>query len=235
MYVLINYADGAFIESRKQNSNTGLCYGFDSVIEYSRDDIDLDFVLKHKSVFDMERGAGYWLWKPYIIHDCMSRSGDGDIIFYSDAGASFIKNMTPLLDRVLESDTDIFAFRMAGNHKEKEYTKRETLEHFDMYTEDVLNSDQHMASFMCIRNSDKSRAIVKEYMECCENSNLLLDAENIENEHEDFIEHRHDQSIWSLIVKKYGVMTVPPACQWGLRHNQTTQDDFYIEHHRTRI
>ena len=99
MNILINYADGAFTESRKQNSNTGLCCGFDSVIEYGRDNIDLDFVLKHKSVFDMERGAGYWLWKPYIIRDCMSRSDDGDIIFYSDSGASFIKKRNILNEK----------------------------------------------------------------------------------------------------------------------------------------
>ena len=234
MNILINYADGAFLESRKQNSATGSRCGFDAVVEYSKQDIDSDFMSKHKSVFDLKRGAGYWLWKPYIIRDCMRKSDDGDVIFYSDSGASFVKNISPLLERVLESDTDVFGFRMAGNHKEKQYNKKETLEHFGMYTEDVLNSNQHMASFICVKNSDKSKMVIDDYLRTCENPKLLLDVDGSVEQHEEFVEHRHDQAIWSLIVKKHNVMTLPPPCQWGIYHGETTESDLYINHHRQR-
>ena len=38
----------------------------------------------------------------------------------------------------------------------------------------------------------------------------------------------------SLIVKKHNVMTLPPPCQWGIYHGETTESDLYINHHRQR-
>lgn len=233
MNILINYAHGAFLEARKQNSITGLRHGFDAVVPYGKEDIHSDFLSKHKSVFDLKRGAGYWLWKPYIIRDCMRKSDDGDVIFYSDSGASFVKNISPLLERVLESDTDVCGFQVPGNHMEKQYNKKETLEHFGMYTEAVLNSKQHMGGFICVKNSDKSKMVIDDWLQTCdENSNLLLDVDGSVEQHEEFVEHRHDQAIWSLVIKKHNVMTLPSPCQYGLGSGEKTESDVYIDLHR---
>ena len=42
-------------------------------------DIDPEFYAKNKFILNQPRGAGYWLWKHYIIKDALSRVNDGDI------------------------------------------------------------------------------------------------------------------------------------------------------------
>ena len=85
MNILINYADGCCQHSRRKNSITGLEFGFDNVIEWKRKHIHPKFIDKFSTIMNSKRGAGYWLWKPYIIHETMDRCEKDDIIFYSDA------------------------------------------------------------------------------------------------------------------------------------------------------
>jgi hypothetical protein len=91
MKYLINYANKGFYKSQKMNSISGISAGFDSVIQYREKDIDDKFAKKNYKILDQIRGAGYWLWKPYFIYETFKKTNDGDIIFYSDSGAKFIK------------------------------------------------------------------------------------------------------------------------------------------------
>ena len=95
MNYLINYADLAFYESRKQNSLSGIEMGFDAVIQYKKEHIDEEFLTKNELILSRQRGAGYWLWKPYFIAKTLREVQEGDIVFYSDAGSRFI-NPKPL-------------------------------------------------------------------------------------------------------------------------------------------
>ena len=98
----------------------------------------------------------------------------------------------------------------------------------------MSQSDQHMASFICVRKCRSSIDHIKDYLSLCENPKLILDPEIGDIQHADFIGHRHDQSIWSLLMKTRDVTVLPDPCQWGLHHNQTTADDVFIEHHRVK-
>ena len=49
--ILINFAPGKYIDSRKNNSETGLSIGgFDKVCEYGMSDIDSNFYKKNKHI-----------------------------------------------------------------------------------------------------------------------------------------------------------------------------------------
>ena len=50
MNYLINYADLAFYESRKQNSLSGIEMGFDAVIQYKKEHIDEEFLTKNELI-----------------------------------------------------------------------------------------------------------------------------------------------------------------------------------------
>ena len=235
MKILINYADGAFQESKKNNLISGIYTGgFDSVIGHSRQDISEKFFKENEKILSLERGAGFWLWKPYIIKKTLESITENDILFYSDAGAVFVQNLTPIFDKILEDKKGIVAFELAGNHTERQYTKREVLKFFDMDNEEILNSDQRMASFIGLRKTSTSLDFIDYYLECCTNENLILDVKSKENQHDGFIDHRHDQSIWSLLVKMDKITTLPDPTQWGIKHNQSSVEDCFIEHHRNR-
>lgn len=64
---------------------------FDKIILFT--DKDLPESITNHPLYNMERGGGYWLWKPYIILEILSRIEENDILVYVDAvNCSKIKN-----------------------------------------------------------------------------------------------------------------------------------------------
>jgi len=233
MKYLINYADLGFFNSRLTNTITGIQAGFDAVIQYKKEDIDASFYEKNEHILSQRRGAGYWLWKPYIIHKTLEMVSDGDIVFYSDAGSKFIKKADPIFS-ALQNEMGAVAFKMAGNHKENEYCRKSVVQQVLGETESVLNTDQNMASFIGTRKCESSLEIIKTWLDLCQNSDLILDKPSGAEEFLDFKDHRHDQALWSLLTKKMSIPVLPDPTQWGIHHGQTKESDFFIEHHRKK-
>ena len=62
---------------------------FDEIIAITEKNLQEkeEFWLKHKNFIEKhKRGYGYWLWKPYIIMQQLENMGEGDVLFYADAG-----------------------------------------------------------------------------------------------------------------------------------------------------
>lgn len=235
MKYLINYAGGgAFEEARRQNSITGLKFGFDAVIEYSPDTIDKSFYNINRNILDHKRGAGYWLWKPHIIMETLRRVNEGDIIFYSDAGASFFRDMQPMFDLIEEKN--LVGFNMSGGHKEKQYTRKNVIRQFFPNVDDVADTNQDMASFIGVKKTSAHDILLPltDWLTNCQKPELIMDFERDSDEFQEFIDHRHDQSLWSLISKKHGVHKAPDPTQWGINSGESTAEDFFIHHHRNR-
>jgi len=155
------------------------------------------------------------------------------MLFYADSGSVFIRRMEPIFDAVLSDVTGVIGFRMAGGHLEKHYTRKDVLEFMGMNVPEYADTPQHMASFMCFRGTEKAKQIASEYLALCCNPKLMMDFE-IKNEDRacGFIDHRHDQSLWSLLLKKNNLTTLPDPTQWGVQHGQITPDQQYIFHTR---
>lgn len=234
MKYLINYADRGFIESQNLNSSSGLSNGFDKVIAYNKNSIDSDFLKNNKQILDSRRGAGYWLWKPYIILKTLNEVNESDIVFYSDSAAEFIKDMTPVLSRINTADRGVLIFEMSGNHKENVYCRMNVAEHIVNCDKNIVESDQHMASFVGIRNCQESKNIISQWLSLCTRPNLITDLPSQKVEFSNFKDHRHDQAILSLLAKKLELETHIDISQWGHIHNTITEDDVYINHHRKR-
>ena len=96
MLLCINYSNEGLFSPRQQlQTQTAYLFGADKVREYSPKDIDPYFYVMNKFVLDLPRGAGYWLWKPYIIKDALASVEDGDYVFYVDSGAFYINYAPP--------------------------------------------------------------------------------------------------------------------------------------------
>ena len=116
MKYLINYADKKYYKSQKLNTRTGYSIAhFDKIIEYNKKSIDSDFVNKNKYIINSLRGAGYWLWKPYIIYKTLMIMKDGDYLFYCDAGSFFIKDINHLIDEMNKHNQVIMGVGMVAD------------------------------------------------------------------------------------------------------------------------
>jgi len=145
--ILVNFGHNCCEMSKKRNCETGLkTGGFDVCHSFSMDDVDRDFYERHKGtagfgwhfhlisayqmlipisdILTQRRGGGYWLWKPYMLFKVLRESQEGDIIFYSDAGAYFVKNVEPLLN--LADEKEIVSFQLPPDLIESTWTKRDT-------------------------------------------------------------------------------------------------------------
>ena len=234
MKYLINYADLGFIESQKLNSSSGLSHGFDKVISYKKNSIDADFRKNNREILNSRRGAGYWLWKPYIILKTLNEVNENDIVFYSDSGVEFIKDMTPIFSKIKTVDRGVLIFRISGDHKESTWCRRNVAEQIVNCDKNIVESPQYCASFIGMRNCKESKNIISEWLSLCVQPLLIKDLPRQKKEFKNFRQHRHDQAILSLLAKKLKLETHIDISQWGGIHNTTTEDDIYVRHHRRR-
>jgi hypothetical protein len=233
--ILINYADKKFYKSQVQNTRSGLeVAGFDNAVSYNRDAIDRDFLDKHSEIFNTERGAGLWAWKPYFIRRQFETRIPGTIVMYSDSGATFARNIKPLFDKIEKEPMGIAAFHLAGLHYECQYNRKKVIEAFGLNPHEISKTPQHMASFILFRICDEAKEIVDFWLDKCLTPELIMDQPKDPDEFINFVDHRHDQALWSLTVKKFGVPVYPDPTQWGLYHGESGVNDFYIQHHREK-
>jgi hypothetical protein len=227
MKILVNFANDIYIESQKLSSNTGMSVGgFDRVISYSPDSISKRFKQKNRDIFSLKRGYGYWLWKPYIILDALRKSKKGDWIFYSDSAVEFIDTVDLIIDAVESKNQSVFPFEIKGA-KEVQWTKRSVLEAFDLWGDDGSYTSQRSGAFILLKNSDEAVKFFTEYLDYCEKKNLLDDSLDLKNEHSMLIEHRHDQSIFSCLTKKYDLDVFRDPSQWGIKYKSFFENSEY--------
>lgn len=150
-----------------------------------------------------EKGFGLWFWKPKIIIDFLLDNPEIDIVVYLDAGCelnfnndSRIKFEEYLLD-LYHFDAIVFQMELV----EKNWSHKELTTFLDS-TRDDLDSGQMVggAHLMTRRFALKFCAKWEKTIQF-ENFKLLID-QDLNLQDSDFKAHRHDQSIFSLLVKK---------------------------------
>lgn len=61
--------------------------GIDRIIAYDPLDGSHPFYQQHRHILERPTGAGFWLWKPYIIAETLKHLGPDEIVFYLDSDA----------------------------------------------------------------------------------------------------------------------------------------------------
>lgn len=180
---------------------------FRDTILYTSEDLqnDPDFWTKHSDfITKNKRGYGYWLWKSYITKKTMDTMADGDILLYLDCGCELdLSRKEKLLECIHIVNTDKIVGTTASPHKERRWNKMDVVEKLDMNKAEYLNTDQRQAGTNLFLVCKETRLLVNEWYElCCEYHNID-DSPSIIKNVSDFREHRHDQSVFSLLTKKY--------------------------------
>ncbi|CAF4861396.1 unnamed protein product, partial [Rotaria sp. Silwood1] len=85
--LLINFGHRCCQISQKDNCETGLTFGMAQCVKLNMSIFNSDdgFRQRNSDILNRDRGAGYWLWKPYTIWHELYVAREGDIIVYSDA------------------------------------------------------------------------------------------------------------------------------------------------------
>jgi hypothetical protein len=159
-----------------------------------------DFVLSNA------RGYGYWIWKPFLVKYTLSLMDENDILVYADAGCQLnplgIDKFRDYINIVNNSTSGILSFQLQSEHLEKRWTKMDLFNHLKCHN--LADTNQLIATSFLIKKNDKNIKIVNEWYDLCCNYHLVDDSPSISKNYEIFVEHRHDQSIFSLLRKIYG-------------------------------
>lgn len=213
MNIFITYSNELYEKTRKFSAKMAKRHGkFDKVIEYEPKDIDNNFHEKNKEILSIKQGNGLWLWKPYFVYKTLLESKENDIIFYCDAGAFFIKDVKKIINTM---DDDIWISDIPLI--EKQFTKEDAFILMDCDNKIYKETNQIQANFIAIKNTKRSKKFVKEWLDYCCNINILSPNSiepKIENSM-DFIGHREDQSVLSLLSKKWKIKPHLDPTQYG--------------------
>jgi hypothetical protein len=171
---------------------------------------DKDFWDKQsKFIENNKRGYGYWLWKSYIVLSQLEKMNDNDILLYCDSGCHLnpngLRRLVEYIKMVNNSEYGILSFQM--EHLEHTWTKNDLFVEMNIPDEHKI-SGQHIATIFFVRKTENTVNLFKEYYNYVSNYHLLDDTPSITLNHSSFREHRHDQSILSLLFKKYGTVTL---------------------------
>lgn len=164
---------------------------------------------KHsKFINENRRGYGYYIWKPYIIMKTMQSLQDGDILLYLDSCCelhSSDKNYTfdTYFKQVMKDK--FIGSKAAKGRMEKMYNKMDLINYLGLTNNSCLENDQNQAGTNMFLVCSETRNLVNDWYNIACDYHMIDDSASILPNSKEFIEHRHDQSIFSLLTYKYNI------------------------------
>lgn len=193
---------------------------FDLVIGYTDKDLidDHAFWNKHNEfIMQSSRGYGYWIWKSYINMKILNKINTNDIVLYMDAGCALNIN-NDSINRLLEyiaivknSKSGLLSFELNNDCTERKYTKMDLIDYMKCYK--YLDTPQLLCTTFMYKKTSFVEKLFDEWYNISCNYNLINDESFLPNDI-NFIDHRHDQSIFSLLRKKYITEVISDETYW---------------------
>lgn len=225
MIIAVNYADKKFRRAQKLNSRTAGQWGADRVIEYGPDDIDEAFRRRNKEILDTPRGGGYYLWKPYFYRKAYDELGEGDYLVYIDSGAVYINKIQYLIDCMEQEETPLMIFSLERERIEKGNTKRDAFVLTGCDEARYTDTPQSIGGYFVCKKAPEVEAYLDEVLQYAQDIRIISDRPNVMGlpNYAEFADHRHDQSVISLMSKKYGFKRFRDPSQFGMTNRYETE------------
>ena len=211
---------------------------YDGIKVFGWEDLSSEKQLQIKSIFkkQQKRLFGYASWKPEIILSYLNKIPDNSILQYSDIGCVHNSNGMERLKEYIKitDEKDILAFKYSDPnfdtkykykfqiYYENQYTKADAWKYFNIDdNSEILKTEQIWSGTIFFKNNNYVKEILHNWKKGCDITNLIDDSASVKKNHLNFIEHRHDQSIFSLICKKKKIFCLSASeCEWAEIENQ---------------
>lgn len=202
--VFVSFADSRYKQALERIKKETEEFGFDERYFFTEKDLPKDF-FKGFSPKIYRRGYGYWSWKPYIVKEMLSKLDDGDILVYSDAGTQWHVSGKQRFEEymsMLSEKSSILTFQQP--FLVKDWTKGDAFNYIcpDNWQEYAMQLQIWAGTFLVKKHNESVELFDKWYDIVKNHKDLITDKISITPNLKGFIEHRHDQSIFSLLVKR---------------------------------
>jgi hypothetical protein len=167
-----------------------------------------------------ERGSGFYAWKPFIIQKKLEEVPEGDIVFYCDVGRTFpYKLLSGSLQVFLDwmktyNQTVMPGIKIPWGGPMSMWTKRDAFVSMSMDTPSIHATAPIQASFSIWVSGLDSKEIIADWMNVCAQRQLISDDPSVMGlpELSGYKEHRHDQSLLSLVCLKHSIEGMNFGC-----------------------
>jgi hypothetical protein len=186
-------------------------------------DQDLNFIETHST------GYGYWIWKPYLILHTFATNRDIDIVVYLDSGCQLNwKKKATIRYRnyiTLVRDQGFLAFQLPNI--ERFWTDANLLRELNI-DESVSDSGQIAGGVLMFRR-DIGVNLCQKWLQLMQESDHKYLLGSVPSELDGrLVQHRHDQSILSLIVKSQPNLTFIPGEEIEFEYYDKKTSDYPI-------
>lgn len=230
----VNFSNKDFSLQQKWNSRSAKYLGkADRVISYSVEDI-ADYLEQYPAFKKYEKGFGNYFWKPFIIKKALKEVAYNDFLFYCDSGVFILKNIKVLAKYLNSVEKDILLFKLPLI--QKQWTKKDTFLLLNADTPYFLDATQIAATSILIKKTPASIEFFEKFRIHCLDERIVTDMNNTlgQNNDDQFIAHRHDQSILSILALNSDIVQIEgDLSDYGffprqyLRGKNWLRNDFY--------
>lgn len=212
--VFLTYSNGAllFEENAAAFCDAARHAGFDQAIHYRQSDLPEAFRVENEAILTQARGAGYWLWKPFIILETLSKLPPGAALVYSDAGRGLAGTMTffdglpSVLLAIARASPQGFLAGFSNDWAtQARFTKPDCLVLMDAVTPEMLNAPQITATWSVWTPTEAAVQFLREWLQWARDPRVLTDQPDEAGRAPewDFQDHRHDQAICSILAHRH--------------------------------
>ena len=185
----------------------------DNLIEKDRKKIN--FLLQKGK----KRGYGYWFWKPLLLINFLENMENDNIAHYMDIGFHINKTTSnrfyEYLELLNQNNTWLLAFQYKPmenriyskfrfpEREEFKYTKADLFSYFQkLEDKKITHTPQFSAGNFFFKKNEMTKKFLYDWLEVFEKRFDLIDdtPSKIKN-FTNFVENRHDQSVFSILCK----------------------------------
>ena len=225
---------------RSQAEQLGI---YDRIFIFNENDLNDDFNKYVSSLIKKgkKRGYGYFVWQCFFHKLVLNQINTNDIYHWCDVGCHFnyngLKRLKEYINIVNNSDNSVLSFQYKDpdfknvykgytfpNYMEYEYTKADLIKYFKLtYESEIINSPQIWGGSFLLKKNKFSEEIMDKYYNITRNRFDLIDDDEtkfIEKNCPNYIQHRHPQSVLSILFKMYKCNFLSAyECDWALDEN----------------
>lgn len=189
------------------------------------------FFNEHQDIFQYEKYCGYFLWKPFIIQHVLEMY-DCNNVLYCDVNMVFdnFPAFEELYKKTIEKD-HVFTIQH-WNRDSQDWTKRDVFVYMQMDYPEAWNYKQHWTSILGFDRVYSNQVFLERYLYFCSNKALVTDEPNIYGADNlpGFVEHRWEQSVFSLLAKKWRYPAVSDLVTKDILHKEYNQELLEYKH-----
>ena len=173
------------------------------------------------------KGFGFYSWKPQLILQTLQESQFGDLIHWLDVGSHLRPEKSQRLEFLFHiaasAESGVLAFEApkipalllnplyrGARMLEYQWTKADVFKFFGVLANPAItHTEQIAAGTIILRNCAESHKLVSLWTEVIRRDfSLIDDSPSSTPNFPGFVEHRHDQSLFSVVGKMFGITTL---------------------------